>query len=165
MMLRACLAGLLLVPAIAAAAPAAQAGAEAPDFVLPAFDGGTLRLSDLRGSFVYVDFWASWCAPCRQSFPWMNRLATLSAGKGLRVIAINVDERRADAEAFLKVTPAAFTVLLDPKGDVAARYRLPGMPTSFLIGPDGRIRWMHAGFRSGDDARLQGMILREMSAR
>ena len=89
----------------------------------------------------------------------------VAAGKGLRVIAINVDERRADAEAFLKVTPAAFTVLLDPKGDVAARYRLPGMPTSFLIGPDGRIRWMHAGFRSGDDARLQGMILREMSAR
>ncbi|MEK6787660.1 MAG: TlpA disulfide reductase family protein [Pseudomonadota bacterium] len=146
---------------------ALSAGDVAPDFTLPDAAGKPITLSSLRGQFVYVDFWASWCGPCRQSFPWMNQLSQRSRNTApktlaLNVLAVNVDEHRADAAAFLRQLPASFTVVYDPAGTVAASYQLPGMPTSFLIGPDGRVRWTHIGFRPSDGSTLQAMILRDM---
>ncbi len=153
---------LLSVALLPAHALALSAGDPAPDFTLPDGEGKTLTLSSHRGQFVYVDFWASWCGPCRQSFPWMNQLSLRTRRAGLKVVAVNVDERRQDAAEFLHDMPPNFTVVYDPAGKVAARYQLPGMPTSFLIGPDGRVRWSHIGFRPDDGMLIQALILREM---
>ncbi len=154
---------ILLLTLVPGTALALSAGDPAPDFSLPDSTGKTFTLSSLRGQFVYVDFWASWCGPCRQSFPWMNQLSQNSSKAALKVVAVNVDENRADAVAFLRQLPASFTVVFDPAGKAAASYQLPGMPTSFLIGPDGRVRWTHMGFRKNEGEVLQSRILREMS--
>lgn len=153
---------LLLAALLPGNALALSAGDPAPDFTLPDAAGKPFTLSSLRGQFVYVDFWASWCGPCRQSFPWMNQLSLRTRNAALKIVAVNVDESRDDAAAFLRQLPASFAVVYDPAGKVAASYQLPGMPTSFLIGPEGRVRWTHIGFRPDDGQDMQAMILREM---
>jgi thiol-disulfide isomerase/thioredoxin len=146
-----------------APALALQPGSAAPTFTLPA-SKGDIRLSDFRGKFVYVDFWASWCVPCRKSFPWMNQLQQKHAGK-LEVVAVNVDAQRADADRFLASVPASFTVAFDPAGATPAAYGIKGMPSSVLVGPDGKVVFSHAGFREGSAARLDEMIDKAMKER
>jgi thiol-disulfide isomerase/thioredoxin len=128
----------------------------------PAFEldgiAGRLHSDSLRGELVYLDFWASWCLPCRQSFPWMNELQARHAARGLRVVAINVDRERAAAEAFLRDQPARFTVLFDPAGETARSHRVPGMPTSMLIDPQGLLLSRHIGFRMDDRALLEERV-------
>ena len=96
---------------------------------------------------VLVDFWASWCGPCLKSFPWMNGLHAKHADDGLVILAVNVDQDRALADAFMKKTPAQFRVEYDAKGALATQFGVEAMPTSFLIGRDGKIHARHAGFR------------------
>jgi len=126
-----------------AAAPALD---RAPDITLTALDGSPLRLADTRGEVVLVDFWASWCPPCRTSFPALDALYRELHGRGLDVLAVNVDERASDADAFLATHPRAMPVFRDPKGEAAAAFRLAAMPTSFLIDRTGRIRYTHTGY-------------------
>jgi thiol-disulfide isomerase/thioredoxin len=104
-------------------------------------------LEDLRGKVVLVDFWASWCAPCLQSFPWMNALQQKHAGDGLVIVAVNLDQDRALADAFLQKVPAQFRVEYDAGGSVARQFDVQAMPTSFLIDRSGQVRARHAGFR------------------
>ena len=104
-------------------------------------------LNELQGKVVLVDFWASWCAPCLQSFPWMNNLHARHAGDGLVIVAVNLDQDRALADAFLNRVPAQFRVEYDPSGSLAKSFGVEAMPTSFLIGRDGKVRARHAGFR------------------
>lgn len=137
--------GLLLMMFLAGAAPA-MADEIAPDFVLPGRDQ-PVSLSTLHGKVVYLDFWASWCTPCRKSFPWMNTMQQRYGDRGLVIVAVNLDKERALAERFLKETPARFTISFDPEGKVAAAYKVRGMPSSYLIDPQGRIRSSHIGFR------------------
>lgn len=99
-----------------------------------------------KGQVVYLDFWASWCVPCRLSFPWMNGLQREYAGKGLTIVAVNVDHDAAAAQQFLNQVPASFKIVYDPSGKIARNYALRGMPTSFLIGRDGAVRFQHDGF-------------------
>lgn len=106
-----------------------------------------LDLDALRGHVVYLDFWASWCAPCRESFPWMNRLQREYAHDGLVVVAVNVDRHRGDADAFLREHTARFRIVFDPEGTLPEKFGVRGMPTSFLIDRAGRIRSRHEGFR------------------
>ncbi|MES2149000.1 MAG: TlpA disulfide reductase family protein [Pseudomonadota bacterium] len=143
---------LALLLGVAAGAQAAAPGSAAPDFAL-AGPGGAVKLADYRGKFVYLDFWASWCAPCKHSFPWMGALQKRYGGAGLQVVAINVDTSRDDAERFLAQTPAGFTVAYDPAGAIAKKYAIKGMPSSVLIDPSGQVLLVHAGFN--DDAALQ----------
>lgn len=146
--------GLLLAASLAqAGAGPAAAPAPAPPFDLPG-----ARLADWRGKVVYVDFWASWCAPCRKSFPWMNALQQRHAAAGLQVVAINVDEKREDAAAFLAKVPAGFTIAYDPSGATPKAYGVKGMPSSALVGRDGQLLWMHTGFNEADKDRLEERI-------
>ncbi|HUO03309.1 MAG TPA: TlpA disulfide reductase family protein [Rhizomicrobium sp.] len=103
-----------------------------------------------KGQVVYLDFWASWCVPCRLSFPWMNELQAQYGDRGFTVIAVNVDHDGAAAQQFLSQVPASFKIVYDPAGKIASKYPIKGMPTSFLIGRDGSIRFEHDGF---SDAR------------
>ncbi len=129
---------------------------QAPGFKLPT-EKSSISLSSYRGKIVYVDFWASWCGPCRKSFPWMSELQKRYK-KHVKVIAINLDEDRNEAISFLKKFRPGFTVAFDPQGKVAEKYGVPGMPTSYLIGPTGNIVSRHIGFRSKDKGAIESEI-------
>jgi thiol-disulfide isomerase/thioredoxin len=110
------------------------------------------KLPDLKGKVVLVDFWASWCVPCKKSFPALNELHRRYGGKGLVIIAVNVDENRANMEAFLKSIPASFTVVRDAEQKLVATAEVEGMPTSFLLDTTGRVRFRHNGY-AGDETK------------
>tara|TARA_R110001583_G_scaffold77851_3_gene211606 strand:- start:32817 stop:33356 length:540 start_codon:yes stop_codon:yes gene_type:complete len=103
-------------------------------------------LSEHIGKVVYLDFWASWCGPCRKSFPWMNTIQEKYKQQGFSVISINLDADKALAAKFLVETPANFSVIYDPKGKTAKHFSIQGMPSSMLIGRDGKIKYRHTGF-------------------
>ena len=105
-----------------------------------------LNLADYKGKVVYLDFWASWCNPCRQSFPWMNDLQDSYRKSGLVVIGVNVDHDRDLAQGFLRKSPAEFDILYDPEGQIARQFEFRDMPTSVLIDRSGHVRYVHAGF-------------------
>jgi cytochrome c biogenesis protein CcmG/thiol:disulfide interchange protein DsbE len=117
-----------------------------------------VNLEQLRGRVVYLDFWASWCGPCRQSFPWMQTLKNQYEAQGLTVIAVNLDTDRADAERFLQQFKPTFDVRFDPKGELAEGYRIKGMPASVLIDRHGVMRFTHVGFRSIDESAYEAQI-------
>jgi cytochrome c biogenesis protein CcmG/thiol:disulfide interchange protein DsbE len=122
-----------------------------------------LDLSAYRGKVVYVDFWASWCAPCKQSFPWMQAMKDTYDRQGLTVIAINLDLDRADADKFLDRFRPTFEVRFDPKGKLATFYKVQAMPSSVLIDRHGVTRFTHAGFRPIDGAAYEAQM-RELLA-
>ncbi|HKS54818.1 MAG TPA: TlpA disulfide reductase family protein [Steroidobacteraceae bacterium] len=108
-----------------------------------------LDLTRFRGKIVLLDFWASWCEPCRHSFPWLNAMQAKYADRGLVVIGVNVDADRADADRFLHDVPGSFQIIYDPAGVLASRFDLPGMPVSYIIGRNGEVIGHHIGFRTG----------------
>jgi len=103
-------------------------------------------LAKHKGEVVYLDFWASWCGPCRKSFPWMNKIEAEYKSQGFSVISVNLDANKALATKFLEEIPASFTVIYDPKGKIARHFKIQGMPSSMLIGRDGKIKSRHTGF-------------------
>jgi cytochrome c biogenesis protein CcmG, thiol:disulfide interchange protein DsbE len=148
-----CAAGV--APASRAAAPAAV---RAPGFHLPQRAGGEVVLDSLRGQVVVLDFWASWCGPCRSSFPWLADLQKRHADRGVKVVAVNLDKTRALADDFLAHFPAPFTVAFDPAGRTAAEYHVEAMPTTFLIDRDGTILVRHVGFDARRNQALETRI-------
>ena len=141
---------LLLAPA-ALAAPAAPA-ASAPPAAPP------LDLTPYAGRVVYVDFWASWCAPCKASLPWLEELQRRRAGEGLTVLLVNVDRDRKAAEAMLAKAGITLPVTWDPDGKLAKAYALEGMPSSFVYGRDGTLRDRHVGFDPRREDELEGSL-------
>jgi thiol-disulfide isomerase/thioredoxin len=117
-----------------------------------------LDLASLHGRVVYLDFWASWCAPCRLSFPWMQALQTTYAPQGLTVVAVNVDRERRAADRFLAQYPVQFDLRFDPEGSLAEAYQVHGMPTSVLIDRQGKVRYTHIGFRAIDGAIYERQV-------
>jgi cytochrome c biogenesis protein CcmG/thiol:disulfide interchange protein DsbE len=113
---------------------------------VPCAHADGLDLSAYKGKVVYLDFWASWCTPCRLSFPWMNQLQARYGRDGLVVIGVNVDHDRALADEFLAANRGNFPIVYDPHGALAGKYDFKDMPTSFLIGRDGKVRSVHSGF-------------------
>lgn len=138
--------------AFAAHAYAVDPGAEAPDFTMT----NGKSLSELRGKVIYVDFWASWCGPCQMSFPWMEEVQ--NKYQGLKVIAVNVDADREDADRFLESAKPSFEIVFDPDGKIPEAYGVEGMPSSYLIGPDGKVVSTHRGFRENDKAVIEKEI-------
>ncbi|MDP2715313.1 TlpA disulfide reductase family protein [Rheinheimera sp.] len=126
---------------------------------LSELDGSPVSsMQQLNGKVILVDFWASWCVPCRKSFPWLNAMQQRHGAEGLLVLAVNEDNERSDARRFLQQIPAQFAVLYDEAGALAQQYRLMGMPSSFLIDKKGQIRYRHIGFKQADIAGYETQI-------
>ncbi len=124
----------------------------------PAWAATPLDLEQFRGRVVYLDFWASWCGPCKQSFPWMQTLTDTYERQGLTVIAVNLDMSRIDAERFLHQFNPTFDVRFDPQGRLAESYRVHVMPSSVLIDRHGVTRFTHEGFRPVDRAAYEAQV-------
>ena len=135
----------------------------APSFTLPG-EQHEVSLVESRGSVVYVDFWASWCTPCRKSFPWMNEMQARYEEDGLQIIAINLDESREQAEEFLARNGVDFTVAFDPAGKTASDFSVMAMPSSFLIDRNGNIIHKHIGFRQKDKNTIENSIRQALEA-
>lgn len=148
-------AALLAGPAWPTLAQGVPRVAEIP---LRASDGQPVLPEAPKARATYIDFWASWCGPCKLSFPWMNQVHEQFAGKGLRVVAINLDRKEADAQRFLQQNPARFAIALDPGGELAARLNIQAMPTSLLITAERQLLFTHRGFKLDDRADLESRI-------
>ena len=149
---RAWLAGLLtlaLVGTTAATAAALSRGSRAPDIGLRDTRGRMVRLADLRDKVVLVDFWASWCAPCREEMPVLERLHQRYKDHGLVIIGVNIDQDEPNMNGFLRRTPVSFRIVHDGDREVAGRYDPPRMPSSYII-KNGVVRHVHEGFRARD---------------
>lgn len=130
----------------------------APTFVLPLADGSNFSSESVKGKVVYLDFWASWCPPCRDALDFLKELKSTHEGKGVEIVAVNLDNSRADADEVIGEIQPQFRVLFDPKGSVAKQFELPKMPTSFVIGKDGRIRKIHGGYKCADKPEILAVI-------
>lgn len=132
----------------------AMAGMAAPALAGPA----ALDLGQYRGKVVYVDFWASWCGPCKQSFPFMQGLAARHPDGDLVVLTVNVDRQRPQADAFLRQVRSTLPVVYDQQGDLAKTWKVADMPTSLVFGRDGKIRFRHQGFFPGKTGEYEAHI-------
>ena len=121
------------------------------------------ELGEIKGKVVWVDFWASWCAPCRRSFPWLNQMQTKYAAQGLEVVGVNLDSDKSVADKFLKEVPARFTLRFDPAGKLATKFDVQAMPSSFLLDASGNVLASHAGFRLTDVAQYEAQIKTALS--
>jgi thiol-disulfide isomerase/thioredoxin len=130
---------LLLSLALVALPPATAAAADAPG-------PGSLDLSAYKGHVVYLDFWASWCGPCKLSFPYMENLPYAFPQKGLVVLTVNLDHSKKRADAFLSEVGSTLPVIYDPKGKLATRFHVEAMPSAVLIDRAGKVRYVHKGF-------------------
>jgi len=132
-------------------------------FVFQTGAAAPVDLAEFRGRVVYLDFWASWCGPCKQSFPWMQTLEDRYETRGLTVVAVNLDAHKSDAEKFLHQFKPTFDVRFDPEGELAELYKVQGMPASVLIDRHGVARFTHIGYRP-IDAAVYEMQVRELLA-
>lgn len=129
----------------------------APDFTLKSNQGTNIRLEELRGEVVMLNFWASWCGPCRQEMPLMNDIYSKYQDLGFTILAVNVDENQADADRFLSAVPVEFPVVYDATSKVSEMYEVDAMPTTVMIDRDGNKRFLHRGYKPGyeDDYAAQ----------
>jgi len=140
-------AGLAMSNMLAGAAVTPSAGA--PDFTLPSLDGPNLRLQEQRGRVVMINFWATWCGPCRVEMPHLSKLYEKYRGSGFTVLAVNIDEDPHKAASLAKQLGMRFPVLLDTEKKVSRLYDLSTMPSTVLVDRDGRVRFVHRGYRDG----------------
>jgi thiol-disulfide isomerase/thioredoxin len=153
------LGGLLLISALMPAPLHANDARPVPDLTLTDARGEPARLADLKGHVVVIDFWASWCVPCRASFPALDALQREFAARGLVVVAVNVDEQRKNAEAFLAGRTPALRLMFDPKGAAAGAFAIKGMPSSFVADRRGDIRFTHMGYTEKTIAQYRDEVL------
>ncbi len=149
----------LLLLAFAPSALAVEVGQRAPKFSLSSIDGsGTVDLAAYRGKVVYLDFWASWCPPCRKAMPEIEKLRKAYSPDEFAVVAVNVDSSLKKAQKVLAKTPVGYRSGSDPKGQLHKRYQVKTMPTSYLLDRNGVVRYVHEGFRRGDEKTLREEI-------
>lgn len=139
---------------------AAEVGERAPSCQVQRLDGsGPLDLAGHSGKVVYIDFWASWCGPCAESFLFLDQLEKELKGRGLAVLGVNLDENPADARAFLRKRPVSFALGSDPDGRCPRAYGVQAMPSSYLVDRQGVIRQVHRGFKPGDKPAIREQVL------
>jgi thiol-disulfide isomerase/thioredoxin len=137
---------------------AATIGEKLPNCALKSLNNVPTNFHDYEGQVLYVDFWASWCGSCQQSFPFLNQLAHEFGDKGLHIVGVNLDEKIDDAQAFLAHHPSKFTIANHGGEDCAKSFDVQAMPTSYLIDKHGVIRHIHQGFREGEAEELKAQI-------
>ncbi len=147
---------LMLCAAFGLTARAAQTGFPAPELVLPRIENGQeIRLSEFLGKVVYVDFWASWCTPCRRSLPLYEDLSKRFPADRFQILAVNLDEDRIDAENFLEAHPVSYPILLDASGDSARDWAVSAMPSSYLVDSSGKLAYIYIGFESSHIGKIE----------
>ena len=150
------LTALLSVPASQAAMP--KIGAAAPDFALRSSSGKNLKLSEHRGEVVMVNFWATWCGPCRQELPLLNRLHEQYRKAGFTLLGVNIDDRPDAAQSMAKKLGISFPILFDTEKQVSRLFDVNAMPSTLLIDRDGKIRYIHLGYRPGYETRYESQV-------
>ncbi len=170
--IRRCLRGAALVATLALGATLASPavalgpGDKAPDFSLERLDGkGKVSLSQFKGKVVWLDFWASWCAPCLKALPELEEMRGRLPAKKVQILAINLDEDIARANKFLAKHPIGYPSASDPKGTMPELFGVKNMPTSLLIDAKGVVRHVHKGFRAGDIEDIEAMIRKEIGGK
>ena len=148
---------LLLALLVAAPALAAPSG-PAPQFQLQSMAGQAVNLAQYKGQVVMINFWASWCGPCRQEMPILEKLYGKYKPMGFTMLAVNVEPDSKLAVNWLKDTPVTFPVLFDTKSEVSKLYQVAGMPSTVIIDRKGNLRWLHRGYKPGDENEYQDNI-------
>jgi peroxiredoxin len=152
LVLATCLSGAML-PLLAG-----EASGPAAEFSLPSRSGQPVSLAALRGQVVLVNFWATWCGPCRKEMPLLEQIHRKYAPLGFTMLGINVEEDTTHMEAFLGDVPVTFPVLLDPANHVSKLYDVAAMPSTVIIDRKGQVRYIHQGWQPGDESRYQDVI-------
>jgi peroxiredoxin len=146
------LAALLTATLLALPAGATPStGGPAPPFSLSARSGGTLSLAQFKGQVVMLNFWASWCGPCRTEMPLLENIYKKYSKMGFTLIGVNVEPDPKAAEDWLKQTPVSFPVIYDKDSAVSKSYDVAGMPSTVIIDRKGNIRMLHRGYKPGDE--------------
>ena len=141
-----------------ATAAADEVQGKAPDFTLKSASGKNLKLSEYRGEVVLLNFWASWCGPCRQEMPYLEQLQDRYASYGFTVMGVNVEEDSSKARKMLKDVSVTFPILFDTSNSVSKAYKVAAMPTTVIIDRDGNMRYLHKGYKAGDEATYKQWI-------
>jgi peroxiredoxin len=150
---------LLLSSLLQAAATQADISPHpAPDFTLKSHTGENLKLSEFRGEVVMINFWASWCGPCRQEMPLLDELYNAYKPMGFTILGINVEEDAGQARGLLEEIPVSFPVLFDTRSQVSKLYDVVAMPSSVLIDRDGNVRYLHHGYKPGYEQTYQQQV-------
>jgi thiol-disulfide isomerase/thioredoxin len=153
-LLMACLVSLMCV----SLAGAAAVKGPAPNFTLKSMSGKNLKLSEMTGNVVLINFWASWCGPCREEMPLLNALHKKYAPLGFTVLGVNVEEQLDGARGFLSNVPVDFPILLDNTNKVSKQYKVVAMPTTVVVDRDGNMRYLHEGYKPGDEKKYRQMV-------
>ncbi len=145
-------AAMTVLPGMASTTPAVLAmGASAPTFQLDSMAGKKVNLSDLRGKVVLLNFWASWCGPCRKEMPILEQLHKQYQSKGVALVGVNVEPDSQEALKWLKVTPVSFSILFDRDSSVSKLYQVEGMPNTVILDRKGKVRFIHRGYKPGEE--------------
>ncbi len=156
--------GVLFHLSLALPTQALEIGDPLPPCVLDQLQNKqSITLPPQSEQIMYVDFWASWCAPCAKSFPFLNNLHQTYKDQGLNIIAVNLDEIEEDAFEFLNRFPAHFTVAKDPEQQCAQQLQVSAMPSSYLVDKQGIIRYIHLGFRESHKSDLEAQVTQLLS--
>ena len=151
--------GVAMTMLVASLAYAATVSGPAPNFTLQSNAGGQVSLASLKGKVVMVNFWATWCVPCRQEMPHLQALYQKYNSLGFELLAVNVEKNNAEgARKWLQETPVTFPVLFDPENQVTKLYKVQTMPSTVIIGRDGTMRFMHNGYKPGYENDYQTQV-------
>lgn len=143
---------------VAVSVQAGEVSGPAPDFTLKSNNGKNLKLSEYRGTVVLINFWASWCGPCRQEMPLLDELHKKYSSYGFTVLGVNVEEDSAGANKILREIPVSFPVLYDTANKVSKAYDVSAMPSTVMVDRDGNMRYLHKGYKPGDEASYKKWV-------
>ncbi len=150
--------GVLLTGILVAPASSNSRMEAAPDFTLMNRSGEMVSLNDFRGQVVLINFWATWCAPCRKEMPFLEQIYQRYERLGVTLLGVNVEDGPEEAKAFLKETPVSFPVLFDMDKTVSSLYGVEAMPTTILVDRQGNVRFVHYGYQAGYENDYQDQI-------
>ncbi len=148
--------GILLFTGLHASA--LEVGQAAPDIALSSIDGKNIRLKELRGQVVLVNFWASWCGPCRQEMPLLEDMYKKYSKLGFTILGVNVEQDNSKAKAYLRDVTVTFPILLDPQNIASKLYNVEAMPTTAIVDRNGKIRYVHLGYKAGYEETYKKQI-------